>query len=313
MDRSMFTGLLLLVLFAAMVSADTLPEDYWRDVLHNTPMPSILRVLLHPDPHVKYGAGVSSDKVRLHYQIKYHYAATDAPVHVDPTVALFFQEKDLHPNSKMKLDFARNAPVSAFIPRPAADAIPFSSQKLPEILARFSLKPNSAEAMDARQTLHLCESNPTMEGETRYCATSLESMIDFATSSLGTHSVRASSLENAKEGQAQKQQYYTVAPSGAEDMTMGGSTVVCHHLSFPYALFYCHSIKTATKVYAVPLVGEDGSKITAIAVCHVDTSAWDPRHVAFQFVKVKPGTVPICHFLQQDTIVWAPSKTKVAP
>ncbi|CDP20906.1 unnamed protein product [Coffea canephora] len=56
----------------------------------------------------------------------------------------------------------------------------------------------------------------------------------------------------------------------------------------------------------VNLVGADGAKVKAVAVCHRDTSAWNPRHLAFQLLKVKPGTVPICHFLPEDHIVWVP-------
>ncbi|KAI3917385.1 hypothetical protein MKW98_027304 [Papaver atlanticum] len=58
------------------------------------------------------------------------------------------------------------------------------------------------------------------------------------------------------------------------------------------------------QAYVVPLVGVDEMKIKATVVCHKDTSEWDPDHVAFQVLKVKPGTVPICHFLTEDTIIW---------
>nr|CAD1843885.1 unnamed protein product [Ananas comosus var. bracteatus] len=53
--------------------------------------------------------------------------------------------------------------------------------------------------------------------------------------------------------------------------------------------------------------GEDGRErraaVDAAAVCHADTAAWNPKHLAFQVLKVKPGTVPICHFLPQDHVV----------
>ncbi|KAF2285797.1 hypothetical protein GH714_007828 [Hevea brasiliensis] len=50
-------------------------------------------------------------------------------------------------------------------------------------------------------------------------------------------------------------------------------------------------------VMKVPMVGDDGSKAKAIVVCHTDTSAWSPKHYAFQVLEVKPGGPPICHFL----------------
>jgi hypothetical protein len=54
----------------------------------------------------------------------------------------------------------------------------------------------------------------------------------------------------------------------------------------------------------VPLEGVDGNRVKAVAVCHTDTSQWNPKHLAFQVLKVQPGTVPVCHFLPQDHVVW---------
>jgi hypothetical protein len=65
----------------------------------------------------------------------------------------------------------------------------------------------------------------------------------------------------------------------------------------------CHKADTI-KTYSVPLEDIDGNRIKAIAVCHTDTSQWNPKHVAFQVLKVQPGTVPICHFVPQDHVVW---------
>ncbi|KDP46067.1 hypothetical protein JCGZ_06578 [Jatropha curcas] len=62
-----------------------------------------------------------------------------------------------------------------------------------------------------------------------------------------------------------------------------------------------------TNVYMIPLVGADGSKAKALIVCHLDTSAWNPKHFAFQVLNVKPGGPPVCHFLNSDTIVWVPN------
>ena len=65
-----------------------------------------------------------------------------------------------------------------------AESMPFSSNKLPEILNRFSLKEKSAEAEIIKKELEACE-EPAMEGEARYCAASLESLIHFSISKLG--------------------------------------------------------------------------------------------------------------------------------
>ncbi|OEL33526.1 BURP domain-containing protein 3 [Dichanthelium oligosanthes] len=233
----------------------------------------------------------------------YNYAATETQLHDDPSVALFFQEKDLHPGKKMTVQFTNTVAGTKFLPRSEAEAIPFSSEKVPEILSRFSVSPDSVEAAEMAQTLHDCEA-PAAKGEKKACATSLESMVDFATSSLGTSHVRAVSTVVAKPGSPEQE--YTVAgvkrPAGTND----GSLVGCHAEPYAYAVFACH-LTQQTRAYLVSLVGRDGMAVDAVAVCHADTSGWNPKHVAFQVLNVKPGTVPVCHFLPQDHVVWTRS------
>uniref|UniRef100_A0A1D1XWD0 BURP domain-containing protein 5 n=1 Tax=Anthurium amnicola TaxID=1678845 RepID=A0A1D1XWD0_9ARAE len=128
-------------------------------------------------------------------------------------------------------------------------------------------------------------------------------MVDYATLVLRTHDVRAISSVAVKEGTAKKQMY--VVASSPQVRIAGNKIVSCHPLIYPYAVFHCHDVP-ATTVSVVPLVGEDGAKMDAIAVCHTDTRPWLPNHLAFQMTKVKPGTVPICHFVEQGGVVWAP-------
>ncbi|OUZ99945.1 BURP domain [Macleaya cordata] len=132
----------------------------------------------------------------------------------------------------------------------------------------------------------------------KYCATSLESMIEFSTSKMGKNVIvlpteiirhnKEESTQQINDEKMIKQQDYTIT-SGVKKMV---------------GVFYCHA--THTKAYVVPLIGNDDSatKVEVVAVCHTDTSAWNPKHLAFQLLNVKPGTVPICHFLSKDNIVW---------
>ncbi|KAJ0784760.1 putative BURP domain-containing protein [Helianthus annuus] len=83
------------------------------------------------------------------------------------------------------------------------------------------------------------------------------------------------------------------------------TAVVCHKLNYAHAVFYCHKT-VSTRAYAVSMISADGKKMNAAAVCHTDTSKWNPKHLAFQVLKVKPGTVPICHFLPEDHVAWVP-------
>jgi len=233
----------------------------------------------------------------------YNYAATETQLHDDPSAALFFLEKDLRAGKKLNVHFtATPGAGEKFLPRSEADAIPFSAEKAPEILSRFSVAPDSVEAAEMKQTLQDCEA-AAAKGEKKSCATSLESMVDFATSSLGTSHVRAASTVVGKEG-SPKQEYTMTgvkrAAGGADQL------VACHAEPYAYAVFACHLTK-ATRAYTVSMVGRDGTAVEAVAVCHADTAGWNPRHVAFQVLKVKPGTVPVCHFLPQDHVVWTRS------
>ncbi|WCJ30611.1 BURP domain-containing protein [Euphorbia peplus] len=90
---------------------------------------------------------------------------------------------------------------------------------------------------------------------------------------------------------------------GDKSMVKGDKSVMCHKQNHAYDVLYCHATKT-TKAYMGILEGADGSKAKAVAVCHTDTSAWNPKHLAFQVLKVKPGTISVCHFLPHDHIVW---------
>ncbi|XP_028795424.1 BURP domain protein RD22 [Neltuma alba] len=228
----------------------------------------------------------------------YNYAATETQLHDDPNVALFFMEKDLKAGHKMNLHFTRSSDQASFLPREQANSIPFSSAKFGDILNRFDIKPESEDAQLMKNTLTECE-EAGIKGEEKYCATSLESMVDFTTSKLG-NKVDAVSTEAVKDTRMQE---YTIAP-GVKKVGEN-EAVACHRQEYPYAVFYCHKSET-TRAYRVPLEGADGVRVKAVAVCHTDTSQWNPKHLAFQVLKVEPGTVPVCHFLPQDHLVWVP-------
>jgi hypothetical protein len=255
------------------------------------------------------GVHVNPGKKPVHVNVSpfiYTYAASETQLHDDPSVALFFQETDLRPGKKMTVQFASTGTTGTkFLPRSEAEAIPFSSQKVPEILARLSVDPDSVEAAEMAQTLRDCEA-PAAKGEKKACATSLESMVDFATASLGTRHVRAVSTVVAKEGSPKQEYTVTGVERAAGGTDDDGRAVACHAEPYAYAVFACH-LTRQTRAYSVSMLGRDGTAVDAVAVCHADTSGWNPKHVAFQMLNVKPGTVPVCHFLPQDHVVWTPS------
>ncbi|KAK6927407.1 BURP domain [Dillenia turbinata] len=276
---------LSLALVAIASHAVLAPEAYWKKVLPNTPMPKAVTELLHNEWTEEKSTNIGVSKA--------------VSLHENQGVAIYFLEKDMSPGTKMNLQFRRHETEVGFLPRPITKSIiPFSSDKLPEILNRFSVQPESEEAEIIKKTIKRCE-DPAFKGEDKYCATSLESMVDHSTSRLGK-SVEAISTEVDRQSQLQQ---YTI--TGVVKKTAGDKAVVCHKQDYPYAVFYCHTTQT-TKAYKVSLVGADGTKADAVAVCHTDTSEWNPKHLAFQLLKVKPGTVPICHFLPEDHVVWVP-------
>ncbi|KAI3881022.1 hypothetical protein MKX03_037600 [Papaver bracteatum] len=171
---------------------------------------------------------------------------------------------------------------------------------------QFAMISKSEKAEFISQSINACE-HPGIGNEENYYATSLESLIEYGTSKFGKEvNVLTTVIAGDKEQRTRmrKQQYVVI--SGVKQI-VSDNLVVCHSLPYPNAVFFCHATSAQTaRAYMVPLVGEDGTKIKATTICHKDTSKWDPDHVAFQVLKVKPGTInPICHFLTEDNIVWA--------
>ncbi|KAF3790843.1 hypothetical protein EJ110_NYTH16038 [Nymphaea thermarum] len=211
----------------------------------------------------------------------------------------FFLKKSLKPGSKTKkLDFVKKVHLTngwpTLLPCREAQGFPFSSSKLADVLKRFSLDPNSAIASTVKQTLEDCEMEAN-KGETKYWATSLESMVDFAVSQLKINYLQLLTYSFVnKEEREPKSRVYTVQPGVVE--LPSSQAVVCHIQSYPYAVFHCHKT-VKTKSYIVTLVAEeDGSRMSAGAVCHTDTSSWNANHTSMLAPGIKPGT-PVCHFL----------------
>jgi hypothetical protein len=283
-------------------------EKYWYSRLPNTPLPKALRYLLQPGHYPSItrefaNENVSAAVILRRYRITYSkrgYKRGDKKSlnSALPDSTIFYQYDDLHPGKKMKVLFTDSGTKVSFLPRQVAESIPFSSDKIPEILKYFALEVNSKEAQVIREEIGGCE-EPKMEGEDKYCATSLESLIDFTVERLGQN-VRVLSTE------AGKKQEYTVS---AEVRMIGDhKAAVCHKMRYPYAVHYCHVIAD-TEVDEVPLVGADGTRVKAVTVCHLNTSAWSPDHMAFEVLKIKPGPA-VCHFIDSDTLVWVPNKDK---
>ncbi|KAK5810478.1 hypothetical protein PVK06_025790 [Gossypium arboreum] len=246
-----------------------------------------------------YGNKQSIQEASIDSNLNNNFKVDDNIVSVDETT--FFFQRDLRTGKLVNLpNLIATGDKTPFLPDRVAKSIPFSSAKLPEILNHFSLKPQTRDANTIGETIRGCE-RAAINGEQKFCATSLESFIDLSISKLGKQ-IQLLSIEFSKET---KNPLFSIS-RGMQNM--GEHELVCHKMEYPGAVFLCHALNK-TGVYKVPLVGRDGTKANALAVCHKDTSGWNPKHMAFQILKVKPGTVPICHFLFRDTLVWVSNST----
>ncbi|KAD3066509.1 hypothetical protein R6Q59_019267 [Mikania micrantha] len=221
---------------------------------------------------------------------------------LDPALNVFFHVNDLYSGKKMPVYFAVNDPSTTprLLTKEQADSIPFSLEKLAYLLKFISLHEGSPQARAMEQTLKQCELDAT-PGETRFCASSLESMLDSTRGILGMANLKAltTNIHNLSNTLLQG---YTFLKEPLEINI--SDMVACHTMAYPYAVYYCHGQKGYNRVFEISLGGENGNIVDAIAVCHMDTSMWDSDHVAFRVLGGQPGSSPVCHFLPADNIVW---------
>lgn len=228
--------------------------------------------------------------------------------HMDPSLNVFFTIKDLFVGYRMPIYFAIKDPSTSphLLPRQELASIPFSSSKLDYILSLFSFSKDSPQAKAMEHTLKLCEMEPK-GGEIKFCATSLESMLDStqAVFGMGNKFKLITTITHPSDNTTLLQNYTILEEPREIDAP---KMVACHTMPYPYAVFYCHgSQKSENKVFKVSLGGENGDRVEAVGVCHMDSSSWDKDHVVFTVLGFQPGSAPICHFFPADNFVWVPS------
>ncbi|KAI3448048.1 hypothetical protein Pfo_004713 [Paulownia fortunei] len=264
-------------------------EKYVPDMKHGDDWSNHLRLRVDQD-------GNSGKKLHDHSSVS----------HMDPELNVFFCYNDLKVGNKMPIYFPKKKPSTSphLLSRQESDSIPFSSSQLPYILELFSFPESSKQAKAMKNTLHHCEF-PPIKGETKFCASSLESMLDSIREIFGLDSKFRVLTTNYLSESISPLQNYTVSEPPVE--ILAPKIVACHMLPYPYAVFYCHGQVSDNKLYKVLLAGEDGGRVEAAAICHMDTSQWDPDHVAFRVMKTVPGAAPVCHFFPADNLVWIPT------
>jgi hypothetical protein len=214
---------------------------------------------------------------------------------------VFFHEEAVRVGERLPFHFPAASPAAlGFLPRRAADSVPFTTPALPGVLAAFGVAPDSAMASSMEATLRACDS-PTMAGESKFCATSLEALVERAMGVLGTRDVRPVTSTLARAGAPL--QTYTVR--GVQRVEGGRVFVACHPEPFPFTVYRCHTTGPS-RAYMVEMEGaRGGDAVTIATVCHTDTSLWNPEHVSFRLLGTKPGGTPVCHLMPYGHIIWA--------
>ncbi|KZV17744.1 hypothetical protein F511_01553 [Dorcoceras hygrometricum] len=245
-------------------------------------------------------------RIELVYESRDDESPSHMHIHnMNPALIVFFFVEDLKIGNTIPVYFPRKEPSSSpnLLPKEEADSIPFKSEELHNILQFLSFPYESSQAVAMQNTLRSCESAP-IKGETKICATSLESMLDFVQTIFGSETkLRVISTTHHTDTKTPIQQKYTVM--GIREYS-APKLVACHTVSYPYAVFYCHYQTSKSRVFTVLLTGENGEKVEALAVCHLDTTQWSKNHVSFKVLGIEPGSAPVCHFFPADNFVWIP-------
>ena len=228
----------------------------------------------------------------------------------------FFLESALVEGGRMTL--AENlydpAPKKAFLTASAVAKLPsLTSANVNQLLQHFNVARNSHMATHMATAAYLCGSAP-LPGEARTCAASRDAMAAFVSSELG-QDVKLYTTTGAPTTAPAAKAPVTIVNVVIGSIAEGKKIVVCHHIAFPSALFYCHSV-TGTKIVQALLKpdsvtsGTTAPIIHSAGVCHINTALWLSRHPAFKSLHVPKGS-EVCHFLAANDIVFAPEMTEV--
>ncbi|TVT97146.1 hypothetical protein EJB05_57613, partial [Eragrostis curvula] len=278
-------------------AAGTPAARFWEQALPGSPMPDSIAELVQKgidrSPFKERDAApylLPSACLGYTYQItcgKPHAAGKESSA----TAGLFFHEHQARAGTVMTVSLPPAA-TPGILPRDVAETVPFADAAA--VLAAFAVPPRSEEAARVADTIRGCRA-PPLAGESKACDTSLETTVRAAARMLlpqGKGSLWAAASAVPREGLPHHA--YVV---GAVEQLDGDRHVACHDEPFPYAVFQCHMTgRSATKAYMITLNGPT-TTVAMAALCHRDTSSWNPAHPAFEMLDTKPGGAPVCHFM----------------
>ncbi|XP_042485762.1 polygalacturonase-1 non-catalytic subunit beta-like [Macadamia integrifolia] len=231
-------------------------------------------------------------------KVKYEGLPNDIPLSVASQGGIrYFLESMVKEGGFIPVpDLRDHIPYKSFVPRPLASKIPFSSSRIEELNKLFGVVNKSNMDKYIQDTLQTCEKNP-IRGEQNICVTSAEDLIDFVVEKLGHH-VQLWSTESV-EGS------YENVTIGVVKLIYGNLSeppAICHSMPFLFQVYYCHVFQKI-KVYAVDIHAL--KKVNhAIMACHYDTSTWNQNHLAFKILGFGPGLIEVCHWINENGVVW---------
>lgn len=198
----------------------------------------------------------------------------------------------------------------SFLPRSLSILLgAISEGNLPNLLKLFHIRMDSIMATGMHSTVKIVQHgiHSLLPGEARTIITSIEDIADLLSNLLSKSNSKLTSFETLPTS--------TSFPKEDEDMYKGLFKVVkadmksdvnsqylsCHSPIFPCRLEICHYVPE-TRIYQVTLesIAIKMKTIQTVAICHTDTSHWDPNHVSFQVLDAYPGGDTLCHWVESD-------------
>ncbi|KAH7441033.1 hypothetical protein KP509_03G022300 [Ceratopteris richardii] len=212
--------------------------------------------------------------------------------------AIFFSPASLAVGRALQLPNISNDLQSLkLLPQSISQALPKLKQgNLLKLTGLFGVQKGSSMELEMENTLAHCSYKS--EHEIRACVTSGEDMVSFITKAMGSkltvYSTPLSVMESA-----------TVVDI-VKVASRGRKVASCHNMKFPSLLFSCHMSATS-ELMQVSLKSTDGHTTTRPAICHMDTSYWNPSHIAFQVLNLEPGKGSVCHWFPENSFIFVES------
>lgn len=287
---------------------------FWEQALPGTPMPAVIADLVQK--------GIDHSPLTEHYPINddgtgdtagnnaWNWRSCRRCQQKGADKGFYFLMTQVRVGSTLTFTF-RRALIAPILPHDVAAKVPFDD--LANVLTTFHVDPSSAEAATVNDTLSVCQVSP-VDGEKKVCTTSLEDTVKSAKQMLlgtGSSGVMTWAAASATRSNGLPLQPYVIQAVAPLD---GDRHVGCHILPYPYGVYYCHMTPAMpTKAYMVSLQGVSGGApaVDMVAICHFNTSNWDPSHPAFQMLHTHPGGKPVCHFMAYANMLFGKKKAEI--